>query len=324
MTTGIPPPRAAIARDPLRRDVLPAPALLRRAPGGHAVWLLIRETVSAWIAHRASSLGAALAYYTAFSLAPLLLIAIAIAGLWVDSDVAARAVGAQVAALLGPRAAEGVEFMLRAAPHAASGWLAGALGLAALIVGATTVLTELQYDLDMIWRAPPRRSSGFVAAVWSRLLSFCLVVGIGFLFLASLVVSTALSTLAAKGIEILPGSTALLTLAHVAAWGVMLTLCFAMLFKWLPDVRLAWSDVLAGALVTTLLFSIGRLLIGLYLAHSASASMHGAAGALIILLLWFYYSSQVFLLGAEFTAVYAYRVGSLSRQPPPIGTGSGT
>lgn len=319
MTTGIPPPRAETAADLLGR---PAPARLRRAPGVQTVWLLIREAVSAWVAHRASSLGAALAYYTAFSLAPLLLIAIAIAGLWVDSDVAARAIGAQVAALLGPRAAEGVEFMLHEAPHAASGWLAGAVGLAALIVGATTVLTELQYDLDMIWRAPPRRSSGFVAAVWSRLLSFCLVVGIGFLFLASLIVSTTLSTLAAKGIEILPGSPALLTLAHVAAWGVVLTLCFALLFKWLPDIRLAWSDVLAGALVTTLLFSIGRLLIGFYLAHSASASMHGAAGAVIILLLWFYYSSQVFLLGAEFTAVYAYRVGSLSRHPPPIGTGS--
>ncbi|MEP6997245.1 MAG: YihY/virulence factor BrkB family protein [Betaproteobacteria bacterium] len=281
--------------------------------GAKAVWPLVREAVSAWIDHRASSLGAALAYYTAFSLAPLLLIAIAVAGLWVDSDVAARAIADQASALLGPRAAEGVNFMLHAAPHAATGWLAGAVGLVTLIIGATTVLTELQYDLDMIWRAPPRRSRGLLAALLSRLLSFGLVLCIGFLFLASLVVSTAISALAAHGIALLPGSPMLLTVAHVVAWGIVLMLCFALLFKWLPNMRLAWSDVLVGALVTTALFSIGRLLIGFYLAHSANSSMHGAAGALIILLLWFYYSAQVFLLGAEFTAVYARRVGSLAR-----------
>lgn len=282
------------------------------------VWLLVREAVSGWIAHRPSSLGAALAYYTAFSLAPLLLIAIAVAGLWVDSDVAARAIADQAVVLLGPRAAEGVEFMLRQAPHAASGWVAGGLGLAALIIGATTVLTELQYDLDMIWRAPPRRSGGVVAALCSRLLSFGLVLCIGFLFLASLVVSTSVSALAAHGIVLLPGSPVLMAAVHVAAWGVMLTLCFALLFKWLPNVRLAWGDVVAGAVVTTLLFSIGRVLIGLYLTHSASASMHGAAGALIMLLLWFYYSAQVFLLGAEFTDVYARRLGSLAKSPAPV------
>lgn len=284
-----------------------------------AVWLTVREAASSWISHRPSSLGAALAYYTAFSMAPLLLIAIAVAGLWFGSDVAARAVADQASVLLGPRAAEGIEFMLRQAPHAASGWLAGGLGLVALVVGATTVLTELQYDLDMIWQAPPRRSSGVVAALWSRLLSFGLVVCIGFLFLVSLVVSTSISALAAHGIALLPGSPVVLGAVHVVAWGVILTLCFALLFKWLPNLRLAWTDVLVGALVTTLLFSIGRVLIGLYLAHSASASMHGAAGALIILLLWFYYSAQVFLLGAEFTAVYARRLGSLRGSAPHAG-----
>jgi membrane protein len=206
--------------------------------------------------------------------------------------------------------------MLHAAPHAASGWLAGGVGLVTLIIGATTVLTEVQYDLDMIWHAPPRRSSGMMAALWSRLLSFGLVVCIGFLFLASLVVSTALSALAAHGIAVLPGSPVVLTTAHVLAWGVMLTSGFALLYKWLPNIRLAWHDVLAGAFVTTVLFSIGRLLIGIYLTHT-TASMHGAAGALIILLLWFYYSAQVFLLGAEFTAVYARRLGSLAKSPAP-------
>lgn len=316
MATGIPPPSAAIARDALETDIGPMPPFVQRAPAMRTAWLLARDTVSGWIDHRASSLGAALAYYTAFSLAPLLLIAIAVAGIWVDSDVAAQAIAEQASALLGPRAAEGVEFMLRAAPHAASGWLAGAIGLATLIIGATTVLTEVQYDLDMIWRAPPRKSSGMITALVSRLLSFGLVVCIGFLFLASLVVSTALSTLSSHGIAVLPGSPVVLTTVHVIAWGVMLTICFALLYKWLPNIRLAWRDVLAGALVTTVLFSIGRLLIGIYLTHTATASMHGAAGALIILLLWFYYSAQVFLLGAEFTAVYARRVGSLSAAPP--------
>jgi membrane protein len=305
------------------RDIAGATSSIRAGRIATA-WLVVREAVSGWIDHRASSLGAALAYYTAFSLAPLLLIAIAVAGLWVDSDVAARAIADQAAVLLGPRAAEGVEFMLRQAPHAASGWVAGGLGLTALIVGATTVLTELQYDLDMIWRAPPRRSSGMVAALWSRLLSFGLVLCIGFLFLASLVVSTSVSALAAHGIFLLPGSPVLLAAGHVVAWGVMLTLCFALLFKWLPNGRLAWGDVLAGALVTTLLFSIGRVLIGLYLTHNASASMHGAAGVLIILLLWFYYSAQVFLLGAEFTAAYARRAGSLSRRATPLPAGGVT
>lgn len=316
MTTGIPPPSAAIARDAPASDVSAAPAFLRHAPALRTAWLLVRETVSGWIDHRASSLGAALAYYTAFSLAPLLLIAIAVAGIWVDSDVAAQAIAEQASALLGPRAAEGVEFMLRAAPHAASGWLAGAVGLVTLIIGATTVLTEVQYDLDMIWRAPPRKSSGMIVALGSRLLSFGLVICIGFLFLASLVVSTGLSALSAHGIAVFPGSPVVLTTAHVLAWGVMLTTCFALLYKWLPNIRLAWGEVLAGALVTTVLFSIGRLLIGLYLTHTATASMHGAAGALIILLLWFYYSAQVFLLGAEFTVVYARRLGSLRGAAP--------
>jgi membrane protein len=279
--------------------------------------MLGSETVSGWIDHRASSLGAALAYYTAFSLAPLLLIAIAVAGIWVDSDVAAQTIAEQASALLGSKAAEGVEFMLRAAPHAASGWLAGAVGLVTLIIGATTVLTEVQYDLDMIWRAPPRKSSGLITAVSSRLLSFGLVICIGFLFLASLVVSTGLSALSAHGIAVLPGSPIVLTAAHVLAWGLMLTVCFALLYKWLPNIRLGWGDVLAGALVTTVLFSIGRLVIGVYLTHTATGSMHGAAGALIILLLWFYYSAQVFLLGAEFTAVYARRLGSLAKSPAP-------
>jgi membrane protein len=317
MTIGIPPRPAEIARDALGPDVGTASAFVRRAPGMRTAWLLVRETVSGWIDHRASSLGAALAYYTAFSLAPLLLLAIAVAGLWVDSDVAARAISDQAAALLGPHAAEGVEFMLRAAPHAASGWLAGAVGLATLIVGATTVLTELQYDLDMIWHAPPRRSSGMIVALGSRLLSFGLIICIGFLFLASLVVSTGLSALAAHGVAVLPGSPLVLTTAHVLAWGVMLTICFALLYKWLPNIRLAWRDVLAGAFVTTVLFSIGRLVIGIYLTHTTTASMHGAAGALIILLLWFYYSAQVFLLGAEFTVVYARHFGSLAKSPAP-------
>jgi membrane protein len=317
MTIGIPPPRAAIAGDTAEPSIAAAPAFVRRAPGMRTAWLLGRETMSGWIDHRASSLGAALAYYTAFSLAPLLLIAIAVAGIWVDSDVAAQTIAEQASALLGSKAAEGVEFMLRAAPHAASGWLAGAVGLVTLIIGATTVLTEVQYDLDMIWRAPPRKSSGLITAVSSRLLSFGLVICIGFLFLASLVVSTGLSALSAHGIAVLPGSPIVLTAAHVLAWGLMLTVCFALLYKWLPNIRLGWGDVLAGALVTTVLFSIGRLVIGVYLTHTATGSMHGAAGALIILLLWFYYSAQVFLLGAEFTAVYARRLGSLAKSPAP-------
>jgi membrane protein len=137
------------------------------------------------------------------------------------------------------------------------------------------------------------------------------------LFLASLVVSTGLTALAAHGVAVLPGSPVVLTVAHVLAWGVMLTIGFALLYKWLPNIRLGWRDVLAGAFVTTVLFSIGRLLIGVYLTRTATASMHGAAGALIILLLWFYYSAQVFLLGAEFTAVYARRLGSLAKSPAP-------
>ena len=324
MTIGIPPPRPATARDAIARVLGVAAAQVQRVPGVRTVWPLVCEAVAAWIDHRASSLGAALAYYTVFSVAPLLLIAIAVAGIWVDSDVAARAIAQQSAALLGPRAAEGIEFMLRQAPHAASGWLAGVLGLVALIIGATTVLTELQHDLDVIWRAPPRKASGVMAALYSRLVSFFLVLCIGFLFLASLIVSTAVSAFADHGIALIPGSPILIAVVHVVAWGVILTLCFALLFKWLPNVRLTWGDVLAGALVTTLLFSVGRLLISSYLAHSAGQSVHGAAGALIILLLWFYYSAQVFLLGAEFTAVYARRLGSLARGPRPAAASAGT
>jgi membrane protein len=265
---------------------------------------LLKQAAAAWSNDRAASMGAALAFYSAFSLAPLLIIVIAVAGMIFGVDAARGAVSAQLGTLLGPVGADALQKLLMAASNEGSGVVATVIGVAVLLVGATTVLVELQDDLDRIWEAPPRKESGLKSMLRARLISFGLILGIGFLLVVSLVVGSTLAALAHHWRISVSNARALFAL-DFALTIVVFTVLFAILFKWLPYVKIAWRDVWAGALLTAVLFNVGRLAIGWYLGSGATASTYAAAGSFVVLLLWLYYSAQIFLFGAEFTWVHA-------------------
>jgi len=265
---------------------------------------LARQAIDAWSDDRAASMGAALAFYSAFSMAPLLLIAISVAGIVLGDDAARSAVLEQLRSLVGPSGADAIQGLLEAASKMRSGWLATVIGLLALLVGASTVLIELQNDLDRIWRAPPRRGNGVAAFLKTRLRSFGLILGIGFLLLVSLVAGSALAAARTFWSDRAPSAWLVVPADFLFSIAVF-TALFAMLFKYLPNVRIRWRDVWTGAFTTAVLFNVGRLAIGLYLGQSATVSAYAAAASLSVLLLWLYYSAQIFLFGAEFTWVQA-------------------
>lgn len=267
---------------------------------------LMHRAVAAWVHHRAPTLGAALAFYSAFSLAPLLIIVIALAGAAFGEEATRDAIAGQLATLVGPAGAQAIQELLKGTQEKVTGMVATAIGLVTMLVGATTILVELQDDLDLIWQAPRRPGNGILTMLRARVLSFGLILGIGFLLLISLVVNGAIAASQVYLASFFPGTALVLLQAWDYAFSVAaITILFAMLYKWLPNVSIAWSDVWGGALTTAVLFSAGRVAIGVYLGHSAIASAYGAAGTLIVLLLWLYYSAQVLLLGAEFTCVHA-------------------
>jgi len=270
---------------------------------------LAKQAVAAWLADRASTMGAALAFYCAFSLAPLLMIVIAIAAAVFGADAARGAIVEQLSGIVGPVAAEAIQELLKAAKEPATGLFATVVGLVTLLIGATTVLVELQDDLDFIWKAPAR--SGVVTMLRARLLSFLIILAIGFVLLVTQLLSSVVTAFGDYLTPYFPDvALRLLEAANFLFSLAIVTVLFAILYKWLPNVRIAWRDVWFGALATAILFSVGRIAIGFYLGRSAIASAYGAAGTLIALLLWLYYSAQIFLLGAEFTAVHArQRVG---------------
>ena len=277
---------------------------------------LVKQAVSAWMDDYAPSMGAALAYYTMFSIAPLLLIAISVAGLAFGMDAARGEVVAQLQGLMGDSAARAIEAMVQSANKPGEGLASTLVGTTLLLVGATTVFAELQDALDRIWRAPERtRRRGIWSLLRERLLSFGLILAIGFLILVSLVFSAAM---AALGRWLGPAFEGWEALAHVVDFVVSFTLVsglFALIYKVMPRVHVAWHDVWIGAVVTAALFTIGKLLIGIYIGKSGVTSVFGAAGSFAVLLLWVYFSAQIFLLGAEFTWVYAHQLGSLRARP---------
>jgi membrane protein len=281
-----------------------------------SAWLLIKESVMEWSNDRASRKGAALAFYTVFSLAPILFVAIAIAGFFFGKDAARGEIFAQMSDLLGADGAHAVEAMIQNASRTGAGAVATLIGIVTLVIGATTALAELKDGLDQIWEVPPERTSGFWYFVRKRLLSIGLILSLGFLLLVSLVFSAVLTALA-KRWNPSDATGAILQAANFLFAFGLVTLLFAMIYKILPSVRIAWRDVIIGALVTALLFSVGKFAIGVYLGNSAIASSYGAAGSVILVLVWVYYSAQIFLLGAEFTKVYARRYGSLRALAPP-------
>lgn len=267
---------------------------------------LFGEAYRGWVDDNASSMGAALAFYTLFSLAPVLVLAIAIAGLAVGHDHAQRLLLSELSGLLGETGAQGVKSVLDATSTQKEGLIATAASLVTLAIGATTVFTELRQDLDRIWNCRPGKSSGMRGLLRSRFLSFGMVVAIGFLLLVSLVVSAALSYVGG----LLDVSAALMRAVEFLASVAVTTGLFALVFKILPTARIRWNDVWLGSLVTAVLFWIGKYLIGLYLGRSSVASSYGAAGTLVVVIVWVYYSAQIFFYGAEFTHRYALRSGS--------------
>lgn len=274
-------------------------------------WGLLRQTAQSWLDDRAPSMGAALAYYTLFSLAPLLLIVISIAGLIFGEEAARGEITLQLRALMGDAGAGAVQDLLASVRQPAEGSFATAVGLLLLLVGATTVFAELQDSLDRIWRVPARvRANGWLALLRARLLSFGMILAIGFLLTVSLVVS-ALLALLGKSVEPLFEEWYVVGAAANAFGGFLLVAAmFAIIYKALPRAHVQWNDVWTGALFTALLFSLGKFVIGLYIGRFGVSSGFGAAGSLVVVLLWVYYSAQVFLFGAEFTWVYAHACGS--------------
>jgi membrane protein len=277
---------------------------------------LLKAAALNWVDDHAQSMGAALAFYTIFSIAPLLLIVISVAGFFFGEEAARGEIYGQLHELLGTRGALAVQGLLESASRSKDTTLTALLGLLFLYVGATSVFAELQDALGRIWRAPQRpKRSGLWGILRARLLSFGLILCIGFLLIVSLAFSAAL---AALGRWWDPTSSGWLTFASLAQFSLgvlMLTAIFAMIYKIMPRVQIDWRDVWIGAAVTSLLFIAGKFLIGAYIGRTGVTSSFGAAASLIIVLLWVYYSAQIFLFGAEFTWVYTHRYGSRKGQP---------
>jgi len=270
---------------------------------------LVRDAAYAFIEDEALTRGAAIAFYTVTSIGPVLFIVVAIGGLAFGEEAARGAVTAQLTGLVGKESADLVQAALQGASRAPQSILASVVGAVTLLVTASGVFAEMQGALNALWRAPPRATtvSGLVRA---RIVSLGLVAALGFLLLVSLVVSAVLAGLGDWINARLPWGTLVLGAVNVLVSYVLVTLLFAAIYKVLPDIRLAWRDVVVGAVLTALLFNAGKFLLALYLARSAAASSYGAAGAVILLLLWIYWSAQIFLFGAELTKVYAAWRGS--------------
>ncbi len=273
-----------------------------------SVWQMLKETVNDFIVDNAMSRGAAIAYYTILSIGPVLVICIAIAGLVFGHDAAQGAMVGQLRGMMGDKAADAVQTMIASASNKTSGIWATVLGLGTLVLTASGVFVEMQSSLNAIWKAEPQ--GGTTGLLKARAASLGLVATMGFLLLTSLVVSAGLNALGEYLNGFLPGAELLLQIANFIVSFAMVAALFAAIYKILPDRKLDWKDVGVGAVATAFLFTVGKTLIGLYIGSSAVASSYGAAGALIIVLLWVYYSSLIFLLGSEFTKVWASHHGS--------------
>src|SRR5713101_7307430 len=292
--------------------------MMRMCPAWLQGWVSLGEkAVYKWLEDRAPTMGAAIAYYTVFSLAPMLVMVIAIAGLAFVQKSSVGALFGELADLIGPESAVAVQAMLRSASGTWSGILATAVGIGTLIIAATAVFGELQSALNVIWKAPAGGSHGVWHLLKSRLLSLSVILVIGFLLLVSLVISTALAAFSDYLDWILPGLATILRIVHLTLSFGFTTVLFALMFKILPDNPVEWEEVWLGAAVAAVLFTAGKHLISLYIGSSNMASTYGAPGALIIVLVWVYYSAQILLLGAEFAKAYSDQRRALrqSRQP---------
>lgn len=277
------------------------------------IFELSKKAVNAWVDDFAPSMGAAISYYTVFSLAPLLVIVIAIAGALFGRDAVMGQITGQLTGLIGRDGASLVQGLVANASDTDRGLVAGAISVVVLLVGATTVFAELQSALDRIWHVPEReKPQGIWAVLRARLLSFGLILGLAFMLMVSLVVGAVTAALGNWVGSLLPASEMLLYGVNLLVSLAFTTVLFAMIFKLMPSTPVAWRDVWTGAVVTAILFEAGKVLIGLYIGKSGITESFQAAGSLVVLLAWVYYAAQIFLLGAEFTKVYADEHGSAS------------
>ncbi len=267
-------------------------------------WALLRSTIDGFVEDEMLSRGAAIAYYSVFALAPVLIIAIAVAGLVFGPEAAQGAIVAELSGLMGERSADVLQSVVRSASDPGSGTWATVIGIGALIVTASGVFSEMQAALNRVWKAKPQ-TSGLSRLVRARLISLGLVLALGFLMTTSLLVNAGLSAIDTYVKGFVPGAHVLLQVVTFVASFALISLLFAAIYKVLPDTPIPWRDVTMGAIVTALLMTLGKSLIAFYLGSSSVASAYGAAGALALMLVWIFYSAQIFLLGAEFTRAYA-------------------
>jgi membrane protein len=273
------------------------------------LYAIIKETATDWLDDKASRLAAALAYYALLSLAPLLAITIAVVGWFFGPEAARGRVAGELASVVGAQAAEGIQSVVANARSPSAGVLSAVVGAVTLFVGASGVFGELQSSLNTIWEVEPKPGRGILGALKDRFFSFTMVLGVAFLLLVSLVISSVLSALGGAFTSALPGGEALWHVVNAVFSFSVVTALFALIFKVVPDAEVKWRDVWLGALVTAALFTFGKFLLGLYLGKAAVGSSYGAAGSIIALTVWVYYAAQIFLLGAEFTQVQARRRG---------------
>lgn len=270
---------------------------------------MAKETAKEWSDDDASRLAAALAFYTLLSLAPLLVIIVAIAGMALGQDAARGKLTAELAGVVGREAAKGIEAVLASAKSPTGGLVGSVVGGVVLLVGASGVFGELQFALNRIWEVKAKPGRGILGEVKDRFFSFTMVLGVAFLLLVSLVLSAMLSAIGRSFTDLLPGGEIVWQVVNFGASFAMVTALFALIFKYVPDVTIRWSDVWLGAAVTALLFTVGKSLLGIYLGKASFGSSYGAAGSLVVLVVWVYYSAQILFLGAEFTQVRARHRG---------------
>jgi len=272
---------------------------------------LVTRTAKGWSDDHAARLAASLAYYTILSMAPLVVIAIAVAGFVFGKDAARGRVAAELGAVVGAQAAKGVEAIVANARAPAAGFVSTTIGVVVLLLGASGVFGELQASLNAIWGVEPKPDRGIRGVVKDRFLSFTMVLGVAFLLLVSLVVSAALSAAGAFLAHSLPAGELVWQVLNFAISIAIVMVLFGLIFKVVPDVAIEWRDVWPGALVTALLFAVGKYFLGLYLGRSALSSSYGAAGSLVALAVWVYYAAQILFVGAEFTRAQATRRGAV-------------
>lgn len=270
-----------------------------------AWFALLTDTYNKWSDHNAPRLGASVAFYTLLSFAPLLVLLAAVIALVVDQNSAQGALVDQARGMMGDRGADTVKGLLASAQKPSSGVLATVVSFVVLLFGASGVFTELRDALNLIWDAKPQNTSGFMGMIRARLFSFGMVLSVGFILLVSLFISAALSFVGKFFDQIIPVPPVVLQAVNFLVSFAVITVMFALMYKFVPAVHISWRNVIVGAIGTALLFTIGKLLLGLYLGKASVGSTYGAAGSLVAVVVWVYYSAQIFFFGAEFTRVYA-------------------